>query len=370
LQPTVTVIGGGLIGSAMTAELAERGVTVTLLEAGRLCGGTSGASFALLNSNHKSPTTYHEFNVAGMEAHRRFANSNSNATWYHPGGSLGWGNGEDAGSGLAENVERLQALDYPATLLSRSQVLELEPSLFMTNLPGDGVAYFPSEAWVDPPVLIAVLVEHARAHGADVITNLPVTDLEVMGNHVRRVVCPDRTFSSDIVINCAGPEADLIAQMAGIELPLTKIPGITVATEALPISLQRVIRNSSFATRPDGGGRLLAVSPTADSTITSSYAVTRQAVDMLLEEIVRLFPYLTPHELQVESVKVGVRPIPVDGLPILGFDKSIENLYQAVQHSGVTLCLELAHRVANHILDGKEPPGFDLYSVSAKGRHR
>lgn len=368
MQPTVTVIGGGLVGSAMTAELAERGVTVTLLEAGRLCGGTSGASFALLNSNHKDPTTYHEFNVAGMEAHRRFARNNSNPTWYHPGGSLGWGNGEDS-SRLAENVERLRALDYPAKLLNRSQVLELEPSLFMTNLPRDGVAYFPSEAWVDPPVLIAVLVERAREHGADVITNLPVTDLEVMGNHVRRVVCPDRTFSSDIVINCAGPEADLIARMAGIELPLTKVPGITVATEALPISLRRVIRNSSFAIRPDGGGRLLAVSPTADSTITNSYAVTKQTVGMFLEEIVGLFPYLTSHELQVESVRVGVRPIPVDGLPILGFDDSIENLYQAVQHSGVTLCLELAHRVANHILDGDEPPGFDLYRATAEGRH-
>lgn len=363
----VTVIGGGVVGSAIAAKLAERSVDVTLLEAGRLAGGTSGASFAWVNSNGKMPVEYHALNTSGMEAHRRFAEEAQNPIWFHPGGSIYWSDTEAELELLSQNVARLKSLNYPVTWLDRSQTIDLEPSLALSPLPSEGIAYFPSEVWVDPHVLTAALVTKARADGAKVLTNTPVTSLTLKNNRISEVVCSDEIFETDLVINCAGPEAGIVAQMAGVTLPLRNEPGVTLVTEALPINLQRIVRNSHFSVRPDGGGRLLVGSHKADTEITGSYAVMPGTVKMLLGEIRTLFP--DSPEAQSESIRVGTRPVPVDGLPILGFDDIVTNFYQAVQHSGITLCLELARIISNHILDEEPLPAGELYRVGAPGRH-
>jgi glycine/D-amino acid oxidase-like deaminating enzyme len=43
--------------------------------------------------------------------------------------------------------------------------------------------------------------------------------------------------------------------------------------------------------------------------------------------------------------RIGVRPIPIDGLPLLGPSAIVENFHFAVTHSGVTLCLRVAELV-------------------------
>ncbi|HEV2281571.1 MAG TPA: FAD-dependent oxidoreductase, partial [bacterium] len=65
----VLVIGGGVIGASTAYRLARGGAAVTLLDRGRIGGGTSATSFAWTNSNQKTPRAYHELNVEGMRAH-------------------------------------------------------------------------------------------------------------------------------------------------------------------------------------------------------------------------------------------------------------------------------------------------------------
>ena len=53
------VIGAGVLGASTAFRLAEAGFTVTILEATRVGGGTSGMSFAWINSNGKPPRAFH-----------------------------------------------------------------------------------------------------------------------------------------------------------------------------------------------------------------------------------------------------------------------------------------------------------------------
>ena len=50
------VIGAGVMGTSVAYRLAQAGADVTVLEAGRVGGGTSGISFAWTNA-HRSHTT-------------------------------------------------------------------------------------------------------------------------------------------------------------------------------------------------------------------------------------------------------------------------------------------------------------------------
>jgi len=64
----------------------------------------------------------------------------------------------------------------------------------------------------------------------------------------------------------------------------------------------------------------------------------------------RYLPQLA--QAEVESVGVGWRPLPLDGLPIVGHVPDMPRIYLASMHSGVTLAPIIGHLAALEILDG------------------
>ena len=61
-----------------------------------------------------------------------------------------------------------------------------------------------------------------------------------------------------------------------------------------------------------------------------------------------------PHfaDAKVESVGVGWRPLPRDGLPVVGHPQRTQGIYIAAMHSGVTLAPIIGRLSAMEILDG------------------
>jgi len=59
----VVVVGAGLIGAAVAADLARGGCAVTVLESNQFAAGTSGATFAWTNAGGKQPRSYFDLNV-------------------------------------------------------------------------------------------------------------------------------------------------------------------------------------------------------------------------------------------------------------------------------------------------------------------
>ena len=57
-------------------------------------------------------------------------------------------------------------------------------------------------------------------------------------------------------------------------------------------------------------------------------------------------------DAEVESVGVGWRPLPLDGLPVIGRPRNMPGVYLASMHSGVTLAPIVGHLAAMEILDG------------------
>ena len=78
---TIIVIGAGVMGASVAYRLAQAGAAVTVLEASRVGGGTSGTSFAWTNAHLKPPRAYHDLNVAGMKAHAALCDECGTTPW-------------------------------------------------------------------------------------------------------------------------------------------------------------------------------------------------------------------------------------------------------------------------------------------------
>jgi glycine/D-amino acid oxidase-like deaminating enzyme len=346
----VVVIGAGVYGAAVTASLSRRGVRVTVVDAGAPAAGTSGATFSWLNSCGKQPRAYHDLNVAAMAAHRTLAAGQPHGDWYHETGNLEWAEDDAGRAVLRAKVAGVLDYGYEARWLDRAEVLRLEPDIDPAALPADEIAYFPREGWLAPTPLVAHLLAGAVSRGAELVCDDAVTGLDVAGGAVRAVrLASGRRLVPDAVVDCAGPQAARIAALAGLVLPMRNTRGVLVHTSPVAVAVSRVVHAPRVNLRPDGGGRLLLHSEAIDGAATEhGEDVDRSAVDSVVEAARVLYPGV--RAAAVASVRVGERPIPGDGLPVLGRVLELPNFHFAVSHSGATLSVHVGDLVAAEVL--------------------
>ncbi|MGH3929374.1 MAG: NAD(P)/FAD-dependent oxidoreductase, partial [Pseudonocardiaceae bacterium] len=155
---------------------------------------------------------------------------------------------------------------------------------------------------------------------------------------------------------------------AGLVLPMRNTRGVLVYTSPVSVWVSRVIHAPRVHLRPDGAGRLLlhthAIDGAASASDTGEISVEQSAVDRVLEAARMLYPGI--RAATVESVRVGERPIPGDGLPVLGRVDELPNFHFAVSHSGVTLSVHAGDLVAAEALgqdqgDALAPFRFDRF---------
>ncbi|MDQ6673269.1 MAG: FAD-binding oxidoreductase [Chloroflexota bacterium] len=356
----VAIIGGGVIGAAVAYRLAQAGAQVVVLEsADRLGAGTSGRSFAWTNSNEKTPRPYHDLNVAGMRAHAALCDEFGSIPWWHDGGSVEWFATDQARAAQAAKVERLQTWGYSAEWITPGQLHELEPDVDLASVGNAPIAFYADEGWLDPVVYLHAMLQVAQRHGATVRTSSHVEHLFVKRGRVGGVALGGgERLSADLVVNCAGRWADTldVQDVPVLKLPLVPTLGLLAFTPPIATGLRRIVRSPFIHMRPDGAGRLVLHGDDADALLTSD--TTPDSALPLAQEMVHRAAAVLPSigRAVPEAVRIGVRPIPADGLSAVGPMPGVDGYYVVVTHSGVTLSAFLARAVANEIVHHKPEP--------------
>lgn len=353
----VAVIGGGIIGAAVTLRLAEAGARVTLLDAGEPGQGTSSSSFAWLNSSRKEPRAYHDLNVAGIAEHAALATESGAAPWLHRSGGLHWSATPEGEAELRAQAMRLAAWDYPLEAIAPWQARELEPGLHLDPEAVRTVWYAPREGWCDVPQLIGYLLDRARERGATVLAHDGVTAIEQRGGRVTGLhLASGAALPVEIVVICAGPRTDAIAALLGVTLPIDRIPGLLAVSAPVTPGGRCVCLTDRITFRPDpSGGLVMAHADDLDRTVSADTPRTPPppACTEALERAGRFFPAVAGAGLA--SARIGVRPLPADDVSIVGLLPGFANAYVAVTHSGVTLGPLLGRLLAGEIATAAAP---------------
>lgn len=356
----IAVIGLGVLGAATARALALAGAQVTVFERTAPLAGTSNTSFAWVNSHSKNPRPYHELNVAGMAEHTALASSPGPcAPWLTVGGNLEWAESPAGAERLAASVRELEERDYPAEWIGPSRARELVPDLLVPDGVRD-IAHYPTEGHLIPALLVARLWGEARENGAELRCPAEVVSVSETGDGVRISSAYGEIATADAVVFAAGRWTESLTGTTGHRVAMadpdvagSATVGLLGYTAALPTRLNAVLTTPTLNVRPDGGGRLVVqgLDLDADADPANPPAVDGFHAQELCRRLRGLLSGTSGAVL--ESLRVGQRSMPGDGLTVAGFLGESGRLYVLATHSGVTLGPLLGRLAADEVVKGE-----------------
>ncbi|MGV3651340.1 MAG: NAD(P)/FAD-dependent oxidoreductase [Devosia sp.] len=357
------VIGAGVIGASVAFRLAEAGVAVTLIDAGLPCSGTSQVSFAWVSAAEKlASDPYFALSLAAVEEHRRLAEAfGPEGQWYPRPGVIQWqgagAEGLDLGEmPMAHKLRQLAARNYPAETLTRADLVRLVPQLSANAMAEDGLAiHYPEDGYLDAPLYVGSLVAAARdRHGAQLLSHTGAAEVLVRNGRVHGVrTTSGDVIAADVVVNCAGRWANSMVGEVGLGVPQAPTVGLIAYTRPAPLPFFKVLRTPGLNVRSDGGGRLLLRANDIDASVGADDAPRpdHPAAQALAARLGRLMPGLAG--LGIEAVRIGIRPIPADGLPAIGPIAGVEGYWMAVSHGGINLSALVGRLLTAEIVEGR-----------------
>jgi glycine/D-amino acid oxidase-like deaminating enzyme len=357
----VAVIGAGIVGASIAYNLSKRGCEVLLIDKRGPAAQASGNSFAWINATYfDMPPSYYWLRVYSQNEYHRLSREVDFPL--HWGGSLEWYHSADREKEVADGVRRIQQLGDPTWMVDASRVAGIEPNL---NLNGDWqVAYCSSDGAVDPGATTRALVEKVTAHGGETIFPARVTGI---GQHSgkMRIETDITPFEVDLAVVAAGASANEIASMIDLGTDLVKpaTPGIIVTTRPMERILNAIsyTTDTHFHQLPDGRVILGEKAGPPGTEQHLAYLADRPnaypSADLAAQHATRVIGTASRYvpqilDAEVEKVGVGWRPLPLDGLPVVGHVPDMPGIYLASMHSGVTLAPIIGHLAAMEILDG------------------
>ncbi len=352
----VAVIGAGVLGLSVARELALRGVQVTVFERETAGAGTSTTSYAWINSNGKSPDSYHRLNAEAIDEHRKLQHhSPTEGRWLEETGTYEWAIDPQGEQQLLDRISRLADYHYPLHQVTAAEIKKRIPELQIP--PGAGsLWYFPQECLLNPVIYLAAQLAVLREQGAEVITRCEVVDIHEDAGGVTLQLSDGRKWLGDEVIIATGRWSQQLAGRLGLSVAMIDASqqgkvacGFLAYTTPLLTQLSANLISPELNIRPAGGGRLILQATDLD---VDANPVQPPPVDGYIgrEMLIRLRRMLANTDnARLESIAVGQRAKPADGLPAIGYITPGRKVYLMVTHSGITLAPLLGRLVAEEV---------------------
>ena len=388
------VIGGGVIGCAVTYFLSLLNMRVCLTERSGIAAGTSSASAGHTSVSGRVPGPSLELALASIKLLAELQSAVDVDFEYVQSGGLLLAENE-LEYGLLRQFYEKQKSHVALEWLEAEDLHRSEPYLNPDLL---GATYSPLDGYVNPMQLARAFVRAAKPLGADIRTQTEVTGLLVERGRIAGVRVREEIIKAAVVVNAAGVWSPEIGNLAGIKVHVIPRKGQLIVTESLPVMLGPVISHAGHV--PFEGHGIEAPSEVVGEMVKKRYmkqvrsggfkgrfyvgstsefvgfdrSNTYEGIAELAEYAVAMVPALR-HARLVRSW-AGLRPRAEDGKFIIGQVPSISGFYLATGHDSVGVLYSamtakmLAELIVNkkqhHLLAQFDPARF-MHRTEAAG---
>lgn len=256
----------------------------------------------------------------------------------------------------AETADLALQLGQKVDVLSRDQVMELEPS---ARPDVAGGVYYQEDAHIDPGATLDMLRDHLSQHDVEILFEHKAVDLEQGSDKITAVITDKERFSADHVVLANGIWSFVIAQTVGYHVEVESGKGYSFVVEGLetPPRIPSILVDARIAVSPLGSGTRFAGTMEIGGTLDRH---NPRRVSRMARSIERFYPSIKAESLVGIEAWTGLRPCSPDGVPIIGHVPGWKNLVLATGHAMMGMSLGPATGlVVSQLLQGL-PTTIDL----------
>jgi glycine/D-amino acid oxidase-like deaminating enzyme len=225
----VVVIGGGIIGTSAALTLAERRVSVALVEKGRIAGEQSSRNWGWCRKMGRDPREVPLI----IESLRLWEGMNARVeaeTGFRTCGIMYLAESEAELAQLGGWLDDAREYQLDTRLIDGAEAARLLPG---SEKPWAGAIYTASDGKAEPQKAAPAIAAAARRHGAVIVEGCAARGIETAGGRVAAVVTEQGRIACQAVVLAGGAWSRLFCDNLGVELPQLKVLGSVMRTEKL-----------------------------------------------------------------------------------------------------------------------------------------
>ncbi len=410
-QEEILIIGGGVIGVCTAYYLAKQDRSVTLVEKGDICAGSSYGNVGWIATGHASPmaapgvltqglkwlldagspfyirprldvdllrwlwlfqaacnqkemqritSILAALNQASSMLFAELAMVEDLDFGYESKGMLHLFNSQQSFKKALQEAALLEEFGITSTKLDRDGVREIEPNVLPAVTNG---IYVADHAHIKPDRFVREMARLAKNLGVSLRTNTEVLGLETTGRRISAVNTTRGTFKPEQVVLAAGAWSAVLARELGLRLPVQPAKGYSITVKSPPTcpNLPLALTERKVAVTPMGG--LVRFSSTLELAGFDA-SINRRRLAATRQGIGEYLPGMT--DLEVVEIWRGFRPATPDSLPLIGRSNAVENLILATGHGMLGMTHgPITGQLVSQII-ANEPPAVDLRPLQAE----
>jgi len=354
-QLSVGVVGGGIVGASVAMHLARAGAKVTLFEKSAPAAGATSKSFAWINAYSSDPH-YRALRLKSIAGWRELDSTLPlDVSW---GGAIHWAGNLAEAERLRADMDEFERTGYPARMIGANDLAELAPNLRLGSI--NAASFNSLDAHIDPVYVTQQMLKEAKRLGAKIVHPCEVQELRINGRGIRSVATTKGKFKLDRLVIAGGVDTPPLATQAGYTPPLKHAPGILLHTNRSKALLGPVVESPHMYFKQHPDGRIVGNDAPFAPEIPEHQGILQGPMQMpadiralhgrrILAGIRNKLP--GAKNARFDHLTLGYRPMPEDGMPIVGFSPGHSSVYIAVMHSGVTLAPIMGRYIAHEIIE-------------------
>lgn len=378
----VIVLGAGIIGTAVARELQAKGRQVTLIDKGAVGHGCSYGNagwitpcfatplpqpgmlfkaikwmfdpesplyiqphfeFALFkwllqftsNMNKKqmnsSIKVLTALSLDSREFYRSLAERNP-GTGFETTGLLNICETDKSLRGMISEMEMMAEHGIEGKVMSSQEIADFEPAVRQSEI--EGGVYYPKECHAEPLAMVETIFKEFLALGGTFIPKCEVYDFETQNRRISKVKTTHGVFEADLVVWALGRWSEAMGRRLDLRLPVRGGKGYSMIVEDTAFSEDDIKPKHSIMIVD----RKIAVTPRATSLrlagtlelVKDDMSIAPRRVNAILKGSKQFLKI--PREFPLQEVWRGLRPCTPDGVPMIGFSKTWDNLFINTGH--------------------------------------